>query len=80
MKKDNPQVFIVFNRDRKATSTIMSSLEIKIIYNGDTQFIDTGVMLYSYQWDNGKIYNHPNIMSISKTLSIKLQEVINTFK
>lgn len=68
MNSKSPQVSFVFDRRKKATTSVKASVEIRITYNYKQKFISTGVRLYSNQWKNGKIVNCPDIIQISQTL------------
>ena len=68
MNSKSPQVSFVFDRRKKATTSVKASVEIRITHNYKQKFISTGVRLYSNQWKNGKIVNCPDIIQISQTL------------
>lgn len=70
-----PQIKAIFDRRKKATPTVKSSLEIRITYNYRQKFISTGIRLYSTQWKNGRIVNCPDIMQISRTLDRLINDI-----
>jgi site-specific recombinase XerD len=75
MNNKYPQITFVFDRRRIASSTIKSSVDMRICYNYKQRFIATGIKLYVNQWKNGKIVNCPDIMQISQTLDKMLTDV-----
>lgn len=80
MKKDNPQVFIVFDNDDKIFDTAMGMLKIKIVTNECIKYIDTDIRLYKYQWNNGIITNHPQLKHISSVLNAYVSQTIRELK
>lgn len=70
-----PQINVVFDRRKKATSTVKSSLELRITYNYKQKYISTGIKLHSNQWKKGRIVNCPDILKISQILDTLLNNV-----
>lgn len=70
-----PQITLVYDRRKKASSTKKSSVEIRITYDGKQKYISTGVMLFPYQWKNGKIINCQDALQISQALDKLLTNV-----
>ena len=75
MNNKLPQISCIFDRRKVATPTTLSSVEIRITYNYKQKYLATGIKLYSTQWKNGKIVNHPDIMQISQILDKLLSKV-----
>lgn len=75
MKNKLPQIHLVYNRYKKASSNKPASVEIRITHNYKQKYISTGIKLYPNQWKNGKIINCENIIEISKTLNKMVSDV-----
>lgn len=75
MNNKSPQINFIFDRRKKASPTVRSSVEIRVTYNYKQKYISTGIMLYSTQWKNGKIVNCPDILQISQTLDKLLTDI-----
>ena len=70
-----PQIHLIYNRYKKASSTRKAVVEIRILHNCQQKYISTGVWLYPNQWKNGKITNCDNLTEISQTLERQLNDV-----
>ena len=70
-----PQIHLIYNRRKNASSTKKASVEIRITHNYKQKYISTGIMLYPNQWKDGKIINCSDIVQISKTLDKVLHNV-----
>lgn len=70
-----PKINIVFDRRKKATSSIKSPLEIRVTYNYKQVYLSTGIMLLKNQWKNGNIVNCPDIIQISQTLDKLVSDI-----
>jgi integrase len=75
MNNKFPQISFVFDRRKIATTTIKSSVEMRICHDYKQKFIATGIKLNSTQWKNGKIVNCPDAMQISLILDKMLTNV-----
>ena len=69
MNNTYPQISIVFDRRKVASSSTKAPIEIRICHNYKQKYISTGIMLYKNQWKKGKIINCSDIMQISETLT-----------
>ena len=70
-----PKINIIFDRRKKATSSIKSPLEIRVTYNYKQVYLSTGIMLLKNQWKNGNIVNCPDIIQISQTLDKLVSDI-----
>ena len=75
MSLKQPQINLVYDRRKAASSTKTSPVELRITHNYKQKYISTGIMLYPHQWKNGKITNCPDIIQISQTLDKLLTDV-----
>jgi len=75
MNNKLPQISFVYDRRKIASQTKKASVEIRVTHNYKQKYISTGIMLYPYQWRNGKIENCPDIIQISQTLDKMLQDI-----
>lgn len=75
-----PQVVLVFDRYKKASSTHRASVEVRITYNYKQKYISTGVMVYSHQWRKGTVVNSPDASQLNTILNnfiIEVREAIS---
>jgi site-specific recombinase XerD len=75
MNNKFPQIHLIYNRYKKASADKQAVVEIRVTHNYQQKYISTGVWLYPYQWDKGKIINCDNIIEISKTLDKMVTDV-----
>ena len=75
MNNKYPQISFVFDRRKVASTTIRSSVDMRICHNYKQRFIATGIRLYANQWKKGKIVNCPDIMQVSQVLDRMLADV-----
>ncbi len=69
-----PQISLIYNRHKKASSTRKASVEIRVTHCYKQKYISTGVMLYPNQWKKGRIVNCPDIMEVSQALDKMLKD------
>ena len=55
MNNKLPQINLIYDRRKVASTSRKSSVEIRITYDYKQKYISTGIMLYSHQWKNGSI-------------------------
>lgn len=72
-----PQIHLIYNRYKKASTTQKAVVEIRISYDRKQKYISTGIWLYPNQWKNGKIVNCDNIVYISRALDALLTKIRN---
>ena len=58
MNNKFPQIHLIYNRYKKASADKQAVVEIRVTHNYQQKYISTGVWLYPYQWDKGKIINY----------------------
>lgn len=75
MNNKQPQITFIFNRRKTASLSIKAAVEMRITYNYKQKYIATGIMLYSNQWNKGRIVNCPDILQISTILDKMLSDV-----
>lgn len=75
MNNKYPQIHIVYDRQKRASMTKPSSLEVRITHNYKQKYISTGIMLFPNQWKKGRIVNHPDILQLSKALDSLLSDI-----
>lgn len=75
MNNKLPQIHLIYNRYKKASSSKMAVVEIRVTHNYKQRYISTGIWLYPNQWRNGKIVNCENLVQISKVLDKLISEV-----
>ena len=75
MNNKLPQISLIYDRRKVASTGRKSSVEIRVTYDYKQKYISTGIMLYPYQWKNGSITDCPDIIQISKTLDKMLKDV-----
>lgn len=68
MNNTFPQIHLVYNRYKKASSTQKAVVEIRVTHNYQQKYISTGIWLYPNQWKDGLIVNCDDIVQISQTL------------
>jgi site-specific recombinase XerD len=68
MNNNFPQIHLIYNRYKKASSTKKAVVEIRVTYNYQQKYISTGIWLYPHQWNKGKIINCEDILQINQTL------------
>lgn len=70
-----PNISIIYNRYKKATSTTKASVEIRVTYDKKQKYISTGIMLYPNQWKKGYIVNCSDAHQISQTLDLLVKNI-----
>lgn len=68
MNNTFPQIHLVYNRYKKASSTQKAVVEIRVTHNYQQKYISTGIWLYPNQWKDGLIVNCDDIVQVSQTL------------
>ena len=68
-----PQIRILYDRRKKASSTVKGSVEIEIISNGQRTRLATGVCILKQQWRAGEVVNHPK----SEELNQRIKDMYN---
>lgn len=68
MNNKFPQIHLIYNRYKKASSTQKAVVEIRVTYNYQQKYFSTGVWLYPNQWKNGNIVDCDNIIQVNQTL------------
>ena len=70
-----PQIILVYDRRKTASSTKKASVEMRITYDYKQKYISTGVKLYPDQWKDGIITNIPDALQVSQVLDKKISAV-----
>ena len=70
-----PQVTLVYNRRKTASTKRKAVVEIRITYNSKQKYISTGIMLYPNQWKKNLVTNTPDAVQLNNTISLLLKEV-----
>lgn len=68
-----PQVTLIYDRYKKASSLRTATIEVRISYNRKQKYISTGIMVLPSQWRKGRIVNSPN----SIMLNMELDNILN---
>ena len=63
-----PQVRILFDRRKRASSTVKGTVEIEVASNGDRLRLSTGVSVLRQQWKGGSVINHPKEAELNKKI------------
>lgn len=67
-----PQVSLIYDRYKKASSEKRSAVEVRVAFQGKQKYLSTGIKLYPRQWRNGMVVNSPD----AQQLNIQLNKVI----
>lgn len=68
-------VRVIFDRRKTATNVETGSVEIEITSNGKRKRLSTGVNVTKKQWNNGRVFNHPQAIALNKTIEQKYSEI-----
>lgn len=68
-----PQVTLIYDRYKKASSLRTATIEVRISYNRKQKYISTGIRVLQSQWRKGRIVNSPN----SVMLNMELDNILN---
>ena len=68
-----PQVTLIYDRYKKASSLRTATIEVRISYNRKQKYISTGIRVLPSQWRKGRIVNSPN----SVMLNMELDNILN---
>lgn len=68
-----PQVTLIYDRYKKASSLRTATIEVRISYNRKQKYISTGIRVLQSQWRKGRIANSPN----SVMLNMELDNILN---
>ena len=66
---NKPTIRLIFDRKNQATKTKSAPIVIEVLYQRKRKYLSTGIKIYSDQWNNGKIKNHPQSIQLNKTIS-----------
>lgn len=66
---NKPSVRLIFDRKNQATKSKSAPVVIEVLHQRKRKYLGTGVKLYSDQWNNGKVKNHPQAIQLNKTIS-----------
>lgn len=72
-----PQVSIVYNRRKTASSDRTAPVEVRISYNYKQRFINTGVRVYPKQWKNGKVVNNTDSLIMNAVIENTISSIRN---
>ena len=75
MNNKFPKINLIYNRYKNASDTKPAVVEIRVTYNYQQKYFNTGVWLYPNQWKNGKITNCEDIVHISKVLDTQVSNI-----
>lgn len=70
-----PNINFVFDRRKVSQSGKKGALELRITYNYQQKYINTGIKLLPNQWKKGLIVNCPDAMQLSEILNTILADV-----
>lgn len=68
-----PQVTLIYDRYKKASSLRTATIEVRISYNRKQKYISTRIRVLQSQWRKGRIVNSPN----SVMLNMELDNILN---
>ena len=75
MNNKFPKINLIYNRYKNASDTKPAVVEIRVTYNYQQKYFNTGIWLYPNQWKNGKITNCEDIVHISKVLDTQVSNI-----
>jgi site-specific recombinase XerD len=75
MNNKFPKINLIYNRYKNASDTKPAVVEIRVTYNYQQKYFNTGVWLYPNQWKKGKITNCEDIVHISKVLDTQVSSI-----
>lgn len=76
-----PQIELIYDRRKKASSTKEAVIEIRITYNYKQKYISTGIKVLPKHWKNNKIVGRPDahlLNQASERAIIEVRSEINT--
>lgn len=68
MATSTPQVRIIYDRRKRASSTVKGTVEIEVASNGDRLRLSTGVSVLRQQWKGGSVINHPKALELNQQI------------
>lgn len=73
-----PQVSLIYNRYKKASSIRKATIEIRISYKRKQKYISTGIKVLPNQWSEGKVIKCPQALELNMQLNNQLDDVMQT--
>lgn len=66
---NKPSIRLIFDRKNQATKSKSAPVVVEVLYQRKRKYLSTGIKIYSDQWNNGKVKNHPQSIQLNKTIS-----------
>jgi len=76
-----PQICLIYDRYKKASSKKKATIEIRITYNYKQKYLSTGIRVYPNQWRKDKVINTPDASKYNdliESLLSKIRQVLLT--
>lgn len=77
MSSNYPNVVLVYDRYKRASSKRKASIEVRITYNYKQKYISTGVSIYPNQWKHGKVCSCPEAKQLNESINGLLEKIHN---
>lgn len=75
MSNKQPQVTLIYNRRKKATTSKKGAVEVRISYNYKQKYISSGILLTTNQWKKGRVVNTPDAQQANQILDSLVSDI-----